>query len=235
MNTIKEQVETDLKELRILMVDDHPIILEGYRNALHKIYDDRYNLHIETANSCSTGYKALKCSIESKRLYDVVLLDLKIPPMEDESLETGADLGLKFKELSPNTKIVVLTMYNDNFHINNVIKNVNPDGFLVKSDITSKDFGNAFNQIMNTPPHYSLSVIKMLRLQISGGIELDEIDRNILYHLSRGVKTIHLKKYIPLSVASIEKRKRRLKALLSDDEKISDYLFLKLARKKDLI
>jgi len=63
---------------------------------------------------------------------------------------------------------------------------------------------------------------------------LDEINRKILYHLSKRVKTKNLVNHVPLSLSAIEKRKSDIKMILgvenADDEEL-----LKKAKKLGFI
>ena len=161
--------------------------------------------------------------------YDVIFLDIKLPPSADGKIISGEDLGIKVKELLPDTKVVILTMFNNNFRIHNILKNINPDGFLVKSDVTSDELMRAFQVVLTDPPYYSHTVTKLLRTRIINEVVLDDIDRNILFHLSKGIKTKNLTEYIPLSLAAIEKRKRHLKEVF-DVEKKGDESLLEQAR-----
>lgn len=219
-----------MKKLRVLIVDDHPIIVEGYKNALLDIDPEKYRLQIDTANSCDSGFEMLKDSAGNSP-YDVVFLDVKLPPSESERILSGEDLGKRTKELLPNAKIVILTMFNDNFRIHNILKNVNPDGFLIKSDITSDELVRAFEIIQKDPPYYSHTVTKLLRTHITNDMMLDDIDRSILFHLSKGVKTKNLPAYIPLSLAAIEKRKRNLKEVFGVDKNNDEMLFEQASKK----
>ena len=62
----------------------------------------------------------------------------------------------------------------------NILKNINPDGFLVKSDVTSDELMRAFQVVLTDPPYYSHTVTKLLRTRIINEVVLDDIDRNIL-------------------------------------------------------
>ncbi len=199
------------KRFKVLIVDDHPMIVEGYKNALLGIDSELYKLTITTANSCDTAFDKLQTAAEKDKPYDVIFFDVKLPPSADGKILSGEDLGIKARAMLPTSKIVILTMFNDGFRIQNIIKNVNPDGFLVKSDITSDELVRAFEVIVKDPPYYSHTVSKLIRKKMASNIALDEIDRSILYHLSKGIKTKDLPNYIKLSLAAIEKRKKGLK------------------------
>ncbi len=216
------------KDIKVLIVDDHPMIIEGYKHALRGINSDERTLPIDTSDSCDGAYAKIK-NASTGTAYDVVFLDIKLPPSADGKIISGEDLGIKVKELLPDTKVVILTMFNNNFRIHNILKNINPDGFLVKSDVTSDELMRAFQVVLTDPPYYSHTVTKLLRTRIINEVVLDDIDRNILFHLSKGIKTKNLTEYIPLSLAAIEKRKRHLKEVF-DVEKKGDESLLEQAR-----
>jgi len=126
-------------------------------------------------------------------------------------------LGLKINELLPEAKIIVSTTFNDNYSVHSIFKNINPDGFLVKNDITPVELVQAIKEVLNDPPYYSKTIMKLLRNEVSNDYLLDDIDRRILHELSIGTKTKDLPVLVPLSLAGIEKRKRLLKQIFDID------------------
>jgi DNA-binding NarL/FixJ family response regulator len=44
-----------MNHINILMVDDHPIIIEGYQNVLMATKEEDQTLLIDTANNCDMG------------------------------------------------------------------------------------------------------------------------------------------------------------------------------------
>jgi DNA-binding NarL/FixJ family response regulator len=147
--------------------------------------------------------------------YDVCFFDISLPASEDGRFASGEDLALLTKKMLPNAKIIILTMFNESFRIHNIIKEINPDGFLIKNDLTSMELADAFQQILKSPPYYSITVNNYVKQTISSEIYVDDINRKILHLLSQGVKTKSLSEYIPLSTSAIEKRKKQLKLLFS--------------------
>ena len=134
----------------------------------------------------------------------------------------------------PDAKIIILTMFNESFRILNIINEINPEGLLIKSDLTSSELAEAFQHILLDPPYYSSTVSNFLKTTVSHDLYLDNINRKILYLLSQGVKTKSLRDYIDLSMSAIEKRKKHLKDLfLIEDGK--DETLLSEARKKGFL
>lgn len=199
------------------MIDDHSLILEGYKSTLQQsLSPEEYVLYIDTAGDCDEAYRQIKSMGENP--YDVVLLDIGIPASKDRKFLSGEDLGKEIRRLAPQTSLMVLTMTNENLRLLNVLKNLDPEAFLIKSDITPAEFLKAFKMIIQGKVYYSQSIIDLMRRQVTSQIILNDNDRAILYHLSEGVRTKDLVYKIPLSLAAIEKRKKFLKEIFRVEE-----------------
>lgn len=220
--------------IRILMTDDHPIIIEGYQNTLLATKKESQNLLIDIANNCDQSIKRLKAAVDSNKPYDVLFMDISLPPSEDGKFTSGEDLAKYARKIMPDAKIVMLTMFNENYRVHNIIKSIDPEGFLIKSDLTSSELASAFQAVLNNPPFYSGTVNSIVRRSITNDIDLDDIDRKILYLLSQGVRTKSLKDHIDMSMSAIEKRKKHLK-MLFDIQDGSDETLLDEARTKGFI
>ena len=61
-----------------------------------------------------------------------------------------------------DAKIVILTMFEEVYRIHDIIKTINPEGFLIKSDLTSSELASAFQAIQGNPPFYSGTINKVL-------------------------------------------------------------------------
>ncbi|WP_179337165.1 response regulator [Winogradskyella ludwigii] len=222
-----------MNHISILMVDDHPIIIEGYQNVLMATKQENQILQIETANNCDTAVLMIERAAK-KYPYQVCFFDISLPGSEDGKYASGEDLALLAKRLMPRAKIVILTMFNETYRIHNIIKEINPDGFLIKSDLTSMELADGFQQILNSPPYYSSTVSNYIKKTISSDIYVDDINRKILHLLSQGVRTKSLNEYIDISTSAIEKRKKQLKNLFCIEDG-KDETLLKEAREKGFL
>lgn len=217
------------QHLKILMVDDHPMIIEGYQNTLMATKKENQLLTIDVATTCDLAVVLLK-----KETYDVCFFDISLPPSEDGRYNSGEDLAKLARKKMPKAKIIILTMFNESFRILNIIKEINPEGFLIKSDLTSRELAEAFQRILLNPPYYSSTVNNSLKVSSINDDHVDKINRKILHLLSQGVKTKNLIKHINLSMSAIEKRKKHLKLLFSVEDG-KDETLLKEARKNGFI
>ena len=171
------------KELKILMVDDHPVIVEAYKNILSSAdFEDKYIFTIDTAINCDTAISKINFSVNSGQ-YDVLFLDIQLPPSTDGMFISGEDLAVYAKKKLPEAKIIILTTFNDSHRINNILKTANPDALLIKDDLTSKELLIALKTIMDNFPYYSTTVSKFFRNQSNnyGESVLDEVNKKIIF------------------------------------------------------
>lgn len=222
-----------MQHIHILMVDDHPIIIEGYENTLMATKKEDQTLQIETANDCDRAHELLQRAAAEKP-YDICFFDISLPSSADGKLTSGEDLAKLTRDIMPNAKVVILTMFNESYRVHNIIKEINPDGFLIKSDMTSSELAEAFQHILINPPYYSTTVSNYLKKSVNTDLYVDDINRKILHLLSQGIRTITLREHINLSMSAIEKRKKQLKLLFSVEDG-KDETLIDEARKKGFL
>ncbi len=80
---------------------------------------------------------------------------------------------------------------------------------------------------MQGSPYYSSTVSGLFRKQMSQPMNVDRIDRLMLYELSMGTRMKEMPDVVPLSMAGIEKRKRILKQKFDVEDQGDKALILK--------
>jgi DNA-binding NarL/FixJ family response regulator len=216
------------KTLNVLIVEDEPLIINILITALNQITESKgiFDFNIKSATDCDAANLEIQKAVRTKPL-DLVLLDISLPASKDGKLLSGEDLGIEVRHFFPEVKIIVFTSHNNNYRLNNILKSLNPDGFIIKSDIDFNKLLEALNAVLEEMPYYSKAVLQLMRRHIFNDFTLDKIDRQILYQLSKGAKTKHLTDTIPLSTSAIEARKRNLKELFGVDQGDDRNLILK--------
>ena len=211
------------KSYNVLIVDDHPIIADAYKSAFDFISSDNEEVDFDITIVNNSDDAILKINEAKKRDgIDIVFLDISLPPSTDGKILSGEDIGIKIKKVLPKCRIIIATTFNDNYRIQVILKNVNPDGFLIKNDINKDELVSSIKTIMEGSPYYSKSVLELFRKQSSIDYRLDKIDRQLLYEMSIGTKMKDLPKIIPMSMAGLEKRKKHLKEIfevLNNDDR----------------
>lgn len=103
--------------MRVLLVDDHPLFLEGMQNLL-------VTRAVNVVGTAHDGHDALE---KVRQLQpDVVLMDIQMPHCD------GLEATRLIKAESPETKIVMLTMSADDEHLFEAVKS-GASGYLLKS------------------------------------------------------------------------------------------------------
>ncbi len=216
------------QQQKVLIIDDHPLICEQYIKALQEVMteNEQLNMRIESAGDCDTAREKIKNTLIEGG-WDLVFLDIRLPSSKDRKVLSGEDLGEMIRKNHPLAKIIVATTFNDNYRIQNIFKSLNPEGFLIKNDLDTKELVNAIQKIMQGGVHYSNTVSNLHRKQMFTEIKIDKIDRQILYELSLGTRMKDLPKIVPLSIAGIEKRKRILKEVFDVEDQGDKALIMK--------
>jgi len=209
----------------ILIVDDHPFIIEGYKNAITRYNPKEYDFAISQAYDCRSAYDLIED--EATPDFEMAFLDISMPAYEEKEIFSGEDLAKLILKKMPHCKIILLTMYTELLKIKTIIRTINPNGLIIKNDLTFDELLFAFDKVIKNEKYYSQSVVKMLNQSTHNSIEIDEFDKQILFHLSKQTPVSEMPQYIPISLNAIEKRKINLKELLkiksgSDEELIKE-------------
>ncbi|WP_047245180.1 response regulator [Maribacter thermophilus] len=201
-----------MKTVRILAIDDHEMTTLGYKYILEDADFEDFNVKVEIAKSYDKGKEKIEFS--SKTLpFDIILLDIQLFPAEAKDPRSGVDLGKLARELVPDSKVVFMSSFSDSYRINNIFKTVNPDGYMVKSEIDEMSLKAMVETVYNRPPYYTASALSAVRRRMASTINIDEQDQKILYYLSLGTNTRDIAPLIAAANTTVEARKRQLKAI----------------------
>ncbi|ANY71482.1 DNA-binding response regulator [Paenibacillus ihbetae] len=105
--------------MKIVIADDHAVVRSGFSMILN------YQEDMEVVATAADGLEAY--AMVAKHRPDVLLMDLSMPPGESGLIATG-----KISADYPGTKIIVLTMYDDEDYLFHVLKN-GASGYVLKN------------------------------------------------------------------------------------------------------
>lgn len=211
--------------LKLLIVEDHPAMIEGYKSILAN--NTLHSIEYTIAQDCESAYKALK---NANLNFDIVFLDLILPPAPHLKLVDGEDVAKMIRKILPDMKIIVLTSHAESFALYSIVRNIVPEGLLVKSDFSGDELLYALDVVQKHGVYHSATVKKGLKDFLGRGVYLDACNRKIIILLSQGIKTKNLPQYLNLSVSAIDKRKAQIKDFFNI-EKGNDEDILREARK----
>ena len=208
--------------IKILMIDDHPSQIEGYKVILS--YNQLgHEIEVTPCYSFDSAYQIITNPVTPA--FDLVFLDRSLPPDVKHNINTGEDLVSIIKKHLPQSRIVVITSHAEAFLLYDIVRKWQPAGVLVKSDFDAPDLLSAFRKILNGERYLSQTVEKCIKELLSKESYLDNYNRQIIVLLSQGVKTKSLPKHLNISLSAIEKRKSQVK----------DYLCIEKGSDEDIV
>jgi PAS domain S-box-containing protein len=97
-DTVKTTILATPSQLRMLIIDDDPLLLESLRHTL------QFEGHcVEAANDGAAGIDAFRTALQRNEPFAVVMTDLGMPYVD------GRKVAQAVKELSPKTPVILLT------------------------------------------------------------------------------------------------------------------------------
>jgi len=105
--------------MKIIIADDHAVVRSGFMLILN------FQPDMEVVATAADGLEAY--DLVSEHRPDVLLMDLSMPPGESGLIATG-----KINADFPNTKILILTMYDDEEYVFHALKS-GASGYVLKN------------------------------------------------------------------------------------------------------
>ena len=105
--------------MKIIIADDHAVVRTGFSMILN------YQDDMEVVATAADGVEAYQKVMTHKP--DVLIMDLSMPPGESGLIATS-----KISESFPDTKILILTMYDDEEYLFHVLRN-GAKGYILKN------------------------------------------------------------------------------------------------------
>lgn len=146
-----------MKELNVLIVDDHEMIRDGLRYMLES-EESSNNFKIDDANDGESGIdKALS------NFYDIILMDYQLPDID------GAEAVKRIVNKKPGTKILALSNYDEYAYITNMMES-GAKGFILKN-VTPTELQKAIETVLNGKNYFSNEVaLKLMQPHYSNVI-----------------------------------------------------------------
>ena len=107
-----------MNRIKVLIVDDHPMVLEGMRSMLTQIN------FVDIVGTAANAYEAIE--LIKAAAPDIVITDINMPEI------SGIELTLKIKKEFPEIKVIAMSTFKERSYITQMIQN-GASGYLIKS------------------------------------------------------------------------------------------------------
>ncbi|HWD93148.1 MAG TPA: response regulator transcription factor, partial [Verrucomicrobiae bacterium] len=190
-----------MQTIKILLADDHTIIRHGIRALLTMEAD------FEIVGEAVTGREAV--AMTEQLAPDVVVMDLAMP------LLNGMEAARQIAANHPETKIVVLSAYNDKEHVEQAIA-AGVAGYLLKLT-AAKDLIQAVREVHTGNAYFSPQVAERLRnetnplaLRVKNNEALTVREAEVLQLVAEGFVNKQIADELGVSTKTIEKHRQSL-------------------------
>ena len=192
------------KPFNIVIAEDHTILREGLKSLLSSHPD------LKIVAEAEDGLEAIRCAqVHSP---DLILLDLSMPRM------TGLDAIREIKRVSPQTKIVVLTVHKTEEYILATLR-AGANGYVLK-EAHSNELLTAIRHVLNGHQYLSPSLSGTVIDRLLDGEKpsvirpawetLSQRERQILKLVAEGYRNREIADLLCISIKTVERHRSNL-------------------------
>jgi two-component system response regulator NreC len=192
-----------VKLIKILLADDHKLLIDGLRSLLEKKAD------IEVVGVAQDGLEAATLAARLKP--DIILLDISMPRLN------GIDAARKILDEIPDAKIIILSMHADMRFVRESLR-IGARGYILKESAAREVF-EAIDAVTKGELFFSVSVREqVLRNYVKWVREGDPIpasplsgrEREVLQLLAEGKSTKDIAGLLFISVKTVESHRKQI-------------------------
>ena len=186
--------------VRILIVDDHPVVRSGIKQMLAS-----YPGEVST-DEAGNGQEALSKVMNQK--FDVILLDISMPG------RNGLEILQDIKKRSPDLPVIILSMYSEDQYAVRALK-AGASGYLTK-DGESEELVIAIQKVLDGKVHFDASVVEQLIHGVKHGWDKQPHERlstreyQVLRMIAKGQRLTEIADELSLSLSSVSTHRQRI-------------------------
>jgi DNA-binding NarL/FixJ family response regulator len=194
-----------MSNINVLLVDDHNIVRQGLKALLLAEGD------ITIVGEAQTGREAVQMAAQLHPR--IVIMDMAMPRLN------GAEATRQILKAAPNTKIIVLSTYGDDEHIQQALA-AGAAAYLLKQTAAS-DLVQAIREVTQGNAYFSPAIAKRLREQTRQGLNdpdattmpdvpLTQREAEVLQLIAEGFANKQIAYELGLSVKTVEKHRQQV-------------------------
>ena len=195
------------KKIRVLLVDDHPVVRKGIRGWLAGVEN------LDVVDEAVDGQEAL---VKVKELSpDIVLMDVDMPKL------SGLEATKVIRKDFPNTRVIILSMHTNKSVVLQIIQS-GAQGYVLK-DAPPADLLRAIESVDNGEPFFSPDINQIVLNQYLAetgadesptSVKLTNRERQVLAMIAEGQSNKEMASKMGVGVRTVETHRERMMAKL---------------------
>ena len=204
----REPMNKRRKSIKLLLVDDHPVVRRGIRSCLGDLE------HISIVDEAVNGLEAVE---KVKALSpDIVLMDFDMPKMD------GLEATRVIRKDFPKTRVVILSVHTKKDYVLQIIRS-GAQGYVLK-DASMADLVRAIEAVDNGEPFFSPDISQIVLNQYLAETGTDESpaavaltnrERQVLAKIAEGQSNKEMASSLGVGVRTIETHRERVMSKLN--------------------
>jgi DNA-binding NarL/FixJ family response regulator len=194
-----------MTNITVLLVDDHTIVRQGLKALLNS------EQNITILGEAQTGREAVELAAQHRPM--VVIMDLAMPRLN------GAEATRQILKATPSTKVIVLSTYGDDEHVQQALA-AGAAAYLLKQT-AAEDVIDAIREVAKGNAYFSPPIAKRLREQTAAApadeaaskapnVELTQREAEVLQLIAEGYANKQIAAELNLSVKTVEKHRQQV-------------------------
>jgi DNA-binding NarL/FixJ family response regulator len=184
--------------IKILLVDDHPLVRDGLRARLEAM--PQFDVVAEAGGAAE--------ALEQAALHDVDLVLMDINMRGANGIEATA----QFKRAFPRIAVLILSMHDKLEYVSQAIQ-AGARGYVLK-DAPGKDIVVAIETVMSGGIYYSAALARQLAQPHTQDNQLTSREHEVLRHIANGESNKQIARALDLSVRTVETHRLNIKRKL---------------------
>lgn len=207
-----------MEKIRILVVDDHPMVIEGMKAILQQIS------FVEVVGTANNSFQALELTDTLQP--DLIITDINLPEV------SGIELTTRIKKKYPSIKVIGMSTFNDRSYISQMIQS-GADGFLVKS-ASREEIEQAIPMVLEGQLYLSVDITmsRTEKQHLQHQPVITRREKEILALIADGLTNPQIAEKLFISLNTVDTHRKNL---LAKFETNNSAALIKLATKAGLI
>lgn len=195
--------------IRVLIADDHRVLLGGIENLIEQ------EEGMEVVGKAHHGDEVLAKLMKAET--DLILLDINMPG------KSGMDICENILAMKPDTRILVMSMHQDPFHVNSMLKK-GAHGYITKNS-THEEMLEAIRKVASGENYFSNEAARAIEAGVneenskseeeSFHLRLSRREKEVLQLIVEEHTTQEIADQLSISMKTVETHRRNLLSKLN--------------------